>query len=82
MMTYRVVLTKITHSMQEPIRWAPAYSKNTALSKNQKAKRKNKFSMLHLNMGSLPKNISLLEDFITTVNVPPGIIAISETKFF
>ena len=31
-------------------------------------------------MGSLPKNLSLLEDFITTVNEPPGIIAISETK--
>lgn len=29
------------------------------------------------NMGSLPKNLSLLEDFITTINEPPGIIAIS-----
>ena len=46
----------------------------------QKAKRKNGFSMLHLNMRSLPKNLSLLEDFIDTVNVSPEIIAISETK--
>ena len=36
--------------------------------------------MLHLNMRSLPKNLSLLEDFIDTVNVSPEIIAISETK--
>ena len=46
----------------------------------QKAKRKNGFSMLHLNMRSLPKNLSLLEDFITTVEEAPEIIAISETK--
>ena len=46
----------------------------------QKAKRKNGFSMRHLNMRSLPKNLSLLEDFITTVKEPPEIIAISETK--
>ena len=46
----------------------------------QKAKRKNGFSMLHLNMRSLPKNLSLLEDFIATVHEPPEIIAISETK--
>ena len=32
------------------------------------------------NMGSLPKNLSLVEDFITTIDEPPGIIAISETK--
>ena len=36
--------------------------------------------MLHLNMRSLPKNLSLLEDFITTVKESPEIIAISETK--
>ena len=40
----------------------------------------NGFSMLHLNMRSLPKNLSLLEDLITTVKEPPEIIAISETK--
>ena len=31
-------------------------------------------------MRSLPKNLSLLEDFFTTVKEPPEIIAISETK--
>ena len=36
--------------------------------------------MLHLNMRSLPKNLSLPEDLITTVKEPPEIIAISETK--
>ena len=36
--------------------------------------------MFHLNMRSLPKNLSLLEDFFTTVKEPPEIIAISETK--
>ena len=46
----------------------------------QKAKRKSGFSMLHLDMPSLPKNLSLLEDFIASVNEPPKIIAISETK--
>ena len=73
MMTYRVSLTKITQSH------------NSTLVKQsgtlfQKAKRKNGFSMLHLNMRSLPKNLSLLEDFITTVEEAPEIIAISETK--
>ena len=58
MISYRVVLTKIAHS------------KSTALSKNQKAKRKNRFSMLHLNMGSLPKNVSLLEDFLPQLMNP------------
>ena len=38
------------------------------------------FSIIHLNMRSLPKNLASLEDIILTVKGTPEIIAISETK--
>ena len=44
------------------------------------AKKKNGFSVFHCNMGSLSKNVSLLEDILLTVKETPYVIAISETK--
>lgn len=38
------------------------------------------FTIMHFNMRSLPKNLSLLEDLLVTFKSPPEIIAISETK--
>ena len=38
------------------------------------------FSLLHCNIRSLGKNVSLLHDILLTVETRPDIIAISETK--
>ena len=38
------------------------------------------FSIIHLNMRSLPKNLTSLQDIILTVKGTPEIIALSETK--
>ena len=38
------------------------------------------FSILHCNTRSLPKNLTLLNDILTSMKDIPGIIAISETK--
>ena len=72
MMTYRVVLTKITQSHNTTVKQSGTLF--------QKAKSKNGSSMLHLHMRNLPKNLSLPEDFITTIKESPEIMAISETK--
>ena len=44
------------------------------------AKKQNGFSILHCNMRSLSKNVSLLQDILITLKETPSIIAISETK--
>ena len=43
------------------------------------AKKYHRFSMMHFNMRSLPKNLTSLNDLILTVKETPEIIAISET---
>ena len=44
------------------------------------AKKQNGFSILHCNMRSLTKNLSLLQDILLTMRETPNVIAISETK--
>lgn len=46
----------------------------------QKSKNQKGFSIIHFNIRSLQKNLSLLEDLLETFNSAPEIIAISETK--
>jgi len=46
----------------------------------QKNKTRDGFSIFHLNMRSLNKNLNLLEDLLSTFKTVPEIIAISETK--
>ena len=42
------------------------------------AKKQNRFSVLHCNMRSLTKNLSLLQDILLTMKETPNVIAISE----
>jgi len=44
------------------------------------ATNQNGFSIMHCNTRSLGKNLFLLHDILISVNSPPNIIAISETK--
>lgn len=46
----------------------------------EKVNKQNGFSILHCNMRSLSKNVSLLQDILLTTKETPDIIAISETK--
>ena len=41
---------------------------------------RNCFSIFHCNIRSLPKNLSILEDWLYCLEKPPDILAISETK--
>ena len=45
-----------------------------------KAKQNHGFSLIHFNMRSLSKNLTLLEDFLVSLKSLPEVIAISETK--
>ena len=44
------------------------------------AKKHNGFSIMHCNICSLTKNLSLLQDILLTMKETPNVIAISETK--
>ena len=53
------------------------YKKNLVYSSKMSQKG---FSLMHCNIRSLSKNVSLLHDILLTVETRPDIIAISETK--
>lgn len=46
----------------------------------EKANKQKRFSMLHCNMRSLTKNLSLLQDILLSVKETPSVITNSETK--
>jgi len=45
-----------------------------------KVKSKNKFSLLHVNIRSLTKNLEKLEELLAGIRTLPDIIAITETR--
>ena len=67
----------ITDTCTEP---HSAYTQYTSADKLDTKEVDNDFSFLHLNIRSLSKNISLLEELILSYKISPSIIGVCETK--
>ena len=56
------------------------YYSLTKLNQFLKKSRHYTISLFHFNIRSLPKNISILNDFLYTLDIRPDVLALTETK--